>query len=219
MARSTSSEDPDSVEESEQSVAPTGMAAPATHAAARFLRRAEVARLLGVSKSTLRRMEGTTLKPLVGPRNERLFLEEEVRAVVVTRRAGVAHQTDVGEIAAEAFTRFDAGGDVVDVVKALRVAPELVESLHDHWARLRQQLVLSAATRSAISTALVGWDDRKLTTEADLLALVKRWVTDESVRRCWQCKNEWACFCRDCAKRWGREAARSELAEKKARTL
>ena len=149
----------------------------------------------------------------------RLFLEEELRAVVVTRRAHIEPPSDSGEAAAEAFTCYDAGADVVDVVKTLRIAPELAESLYQRWARLRQLLVLSASARSAITTALTGWDDGKLTTETELLALLKKWVTEESARRCWQCKNDWACFCRECAKQWGRDTVQSEAAEKRARTL
>ena len=219
MAQSTISDEQGSARVFEHSALQTEAPDSSAQVAGKFLRRAEAARLLGVSKSTLRRMEGTTLTPLVGPKNERLFLDEEVRAVVVTRRARVEPESDAGAVAAEAFARFDAGADVVDVVKTLRVAPELVESLYLRWARLRRLLVLSAAGRSAISTILTGWDDGKLATESDLLALLKTWVTEESARRCWQCKKDWACFCRDCAKQWGREAARSELAEKRARTL
>ena len=51
----------------------------------KLLGRAQAARMLGVSKSTLRRMEGEALTPVVGPKNVRLFHEEEIRSVVVTR--------------------------------------------------------------------------------------------------------------------------------------
>jgi hypothetical protein len=44
--------------------------------------------------------------------------------------------------------------------------------------------------RSAISDLLLGWDNGALESEADLIARLKKWVTEESMRRCWQCKTE-----------------------------
>ena len=93
--------------------------------------------MLGVSKSTLRRMEGTELQPTIGPHNVRMFHEEEIRAVVVTRRGRVDAGSDAGELAAEAFELFDNGLDVVETVKQLRAAPELfVPAKYRHRAML-----------------------------------------------------------------------------------
>lgn len=185
----------------------------------RLLRRTEAARLLGVSKSTLRRMEGTSLTPVVGPKNVHLFQEEEVRSVVVTRRARFDSQPGSGEIAAEAFALFDAGLHVVDVVKQLRAMPDVIESLYATWARLRGMMVLSVEARSELSKTLLGWDDGSLKTETDVIAFVKKWMLEESMRRCAQCKNEMACFCRACAKRWGLAAAKEHLGQERARRL
>ncbi|MES1185096.1 MAG: hypothetical protein ABUL60_14885 [Myxococcales bacterium] len=185
----------------------------------KLLRRTEAARLLGVSKSTLRRMEGTALTPVVGPRNVHLFQEEEVRAVVVTRRAHLDTQASSGGIAADAFTLFDAGLHVVDAVKQLRVSPDVIEGLYERWARLRSMLILSAETRSEIATVLMGWDDKSLQTAPDVLAFLKRWMIDESCRSCSECRTEMAAFCRTCAKRWGLATAREQTAAGKARSL
>ncbi len=175
--------------------------------------------MLGVSKSTLRRMEGSALTPVVGPKNVHLFQEEEVRAVIVTRRASIETQTAGGDVAAEAFALFDAGVDVVDAVKQLRVGPDVIERLHATWARLRGLMVLSVEARSEINTLLLGWDDRSLKTEADVLAFLKKWMLDESFRRCSECRTEMAGFCRSCAKRWGLTAAREHLAAERVRKL
>lgn len=187
--------------------------------AGRLLRRAEAARMLGVSKSTLRRMEGTSLRPVVGPKNVHLFQEEEVRAIVVTRRSRLESEPGSGDVAAEAFSLFDAGVHVVDVVKQLRVAPDVVERLHATWARLRDMMVLSVDGRSEINKLLLGWDDHSLKTEADVVAFLKKWMTDESFRRCSDCRTEMASFCRTCAKRWGLAAAREHVASERARKL
>lgn len=175
--------------------------------------------MLGVSKSTLRRMEGETLTPVVGPRNVHLFQEEEVRAVIVTRRAYLESGPAAGDIAAEAFALFDAGVHVVDAVKQLRVGPEVVERLHATWARLRGLLVLSAEGRAAINSTVRGWDDGSLKTEGDVLAFLKKWMIDESFRHCSECRTEMASFCRVCAKRWGIVAAREHLAAERVRKL
>ena len=178
--------------------------------------------MLGVSKSTLRRMEGIELQPTIGPHNIRMFHEEEIRAVVVTRRGRMDASdatSETGELAAEAFELFDNGLGVVDAVKQLRAAPDVIESLHLHWARLRKNMLVSAESRAAICTALIGYDDGSLKTEADVVAFIRKWVMTESVRQCWQCKRELACFCRECAKQWGLRQAVDQVAQAQARKL
>jgi hypothetical protein len=216
MARAASSDGHRSPGNIRVSAAQEGVAVPA---AGRLLRRTEAARLLGVSKSTLRRMEGAELTPVVGPRNVHLFQEEEVRAVVITRRTRIDPQSSTGEVAADAFALFDAGVDVVDAVKQLRVAPEVLEPLYERWARLRAMLVLSAQARSEITTIVLGWDDRSLKNEADIIAFLKKWMMNESIRRCSECSAEMAMFCRACAQRWGLKTVREQLAAERGRKL
>ncbi|HKY39227.1 MAG TPA: hypothetical protein VJN18_24990 [Polyangiaceae bacterium] len=164
-------------------------------------------------------MEGTALTPVVGPKNVHLFQEEEVRAIVVTRRAHVTMSTNAGDVAADAFALFDDGVHVVDAVKQLRVAPDVIESLYERWARLRSLLILSAETRSEIATVLMGWDDKSLKTAADVVTFLKQWMIDESCRSCAECRTEMAVFCRGCAKRWGLTAARAQAVEQRARKV
>ena len=113
------------------------------------LRRAEVADRLGVSLTTLRRMEGTRLHPATGPDGVHLFDEAEVEAAVVTyrgiraRRAATLKPSD-GEIAASAFELFEEGTPLVDVVKRLQVTPDRVATLCRAWASFRQGSVALA---------------------------------------------------------------------------
>lgn len=215
MANTTASGEHNFIEEIANSARDSVAAVPT----GRLLRRTEAARMLGVSKSTLRRMEGEALTPVVGPRNVHLFQEEEVRAVIVTRRAHLEAGPAAGDVAAEAFALFDTGVDVVDTVKQLRIGPELIERLHATWARLRGLLVLSIEGRAEINSLVRGWDDQSLKTEADVLAFLKKWMLDESFRHCSECRTEMAAFCRSCAKRWGLTAAREHLAAERARKL
>ena len=101
-------------------VPPAMLAGPA----GKLLTRGEVARRLGLSLSTVRRMEGVQLKPIVGERGVRYFEETEIQTVLVRvrrTRVPVDERTD-GTLAAAAFTRFRNGADVVAVVTELRVA-------------------------------------------------------------------------------------------------
>lgn len=58
----------------------------------------------------------------------------------------------------------------VDAVKQLCVAPDIIERLHATWVRLRSQMIRSVEAGSEITKLLVGWDDRFLRTEADVVA-------------------------------------------------
>src|SRR6188768_3278456 len=67
-------------------VEPAGPAGPS----GRLLTRGQVARRLGTSLSTVRRMEGEQLKPIIGPRGVHYFEETEIQAVFVrVRRARI----------------------------------------------------------------------------------------------------------------------------------
>ncbi len=92
-------------------VPPAMLASPA----GKLLTRGEVAGRLGLSLSTVRRMEGVQLKPIVGERGVRYFEETEIQTVPVRvrrTRVPVGERAD-GTLAAAAFTRFRNGADVV----------------------------------------------------------------------------------------------------------
>jgi hypothetical protein len=183
--------------------------------------RSQAARLLGVSKSTVRRMEGQTLTPVVGPKNAHLFHEEQVQSLIVTRRSETGCQPRAtGDIAADVFELFDENLHPVEVIKRLRIEPGLVETLHQHWCRLRGLLVLSAAATAELHDILcIDEFAPPTTTEADLIALAQKWVIEESQHQCKRCRGEPAAFCLPCAKAWGARAAQSELAAQRARRL
>ena len=91
------------------------------------LTRSKAARRLGVSVTTLRRMEGDLLHPEKGPGGVRLFDVSEVEAAFVKVRS--ARQGAIaadGEIAAEVFALLDDGLNPVDVVRQLHISPDVV---------------------------------------------------------------------------------------------
>jgi len=182
--------------------------------------RSQAARLLGVSKSTVRRMEGQALTPVVGPKNVRMFREEQVQSLIQTRHSETSSPPRLtGDVAANVFALLDEGLHPVDVVKRLCIQPELVETIHQHWCRLRGLLVLSTADVRELHDMLYDGTSTPPTTAAELLALGQKWVIEESHHHCKQCRAEHAAFCRSCAKAWGASAAQNELAVQRARRL
>jgi hypothetical protein len=169
------------------------------------LTRSQAARRLGVSVTTLRRMEGDLLHPEKGPGGVRLFDLAEVEAAFVRVRAS-RHATAVedGELAAEIFALFDEGLNPVDVVKRLRVGPDVVERLQTQWARMRRSVLLSPEVRARLEDALLGETDTgvdrwALKTAEDVEAAL---TTAAAPTECVKCHENPAFLCRRCAKEY-----------------
>ncbi|MBA3458724.1 MAG: helix-turn-helix domain-containing protein [Deltaproteobacteria bacterium] len=109
------------------------------------LTRDDVAKRLGVSVSTVRRLEGTKLHPLIDDNGVRRFrasdveryaqeLEAEQRTPRNAAQAVVrAAQLSRGEIAALVFERLEQRHSLAEIVIALRVPPEDVRDLYHTW--------------------------------------------------------------------------------------
>lgn len=188
--------------------------APATSArgSGGYLTRRQVARRLGLSLSTVRRMEGGELTPIIDERGVRYFEATEIQAVFirVRRRKPNSEHAD-GTLAAAAFRLFQSGADVVAVVKELREAPERIEALFAHWARLRGTILLDAESLRVLANRL---NSSLLTDENALLSAVTEFKKSGELQ-CVLCEQEPARFCRKCAQ----EAGRSELRDRDARKL
>ena len=97
-----------------------------------LLTRSQAARRVGVSVSTIRRMEGDTLDPVV------LDGRHYFRAADLERM----RPTTDGEVAARAFAMFEEGNSVIDAVIALQQPPSVIEPLHKDWCRFSDSLVI-----------------------------------------------------------------------------
>lgn len=105
----------------------------------RLIRRTEAARMLKMSVSTLRRYEHQR-HPTVGPDGVHLFDEVELRSAAITisrRRAIATMGASAGDVAADVFTLLDGGTHPVEIVKQLRVAPDVVAALLEQWTQMR----------------------------------------------------------------------------------
>jgi transcriptional regulator with XRE-family HTH domain len=108
--------------------------------------RKAVAEALGVSKSTVRRLEedGDLTPAEIRPDGTRLFDVEQVRSVEhverrVVRTRAPASSPDAydGLMAQTAFDLFDAKVELVDVVKRTGFDPRAVAAMYHQWCSLR----------------------------------------------------------------------------------
>ncbi|MBA3461241.1 MAG: helix-turn-helix domain-containing protein, partial [Deltaproteobacteria bacterium] len=109
------------------------------------LTRDDVAKRLGVSISTVRRLEGTRLHPSIDDKSVRRFkasdverlareLEAEQRSPRNAQQAVVrAAEMPKGELAALVFERLEQRHSLSEIVIALRVPPEDVRDLYHTW--------------------------------------------------------------------------------------
>jgi len=109
------------------------------------LTRDDAAKRLGVSISTVRRLEGSRLHPLIDDKSVRRFkasdverlakeLEAEQRSTRNAQQAVVrAAEMSKGELAALVFEKLEQRHSLSEIVIALRVPPEDVRDLYHTW--------------------------------------------------------------------------------------
>lgn len=124
------------------------------------LRRSDVARMLGISISSVRRFEWTGVLHPKRVGKVWYFDIDEVQELPVRKpRPKKIQRQSAGQIAAAAFRRFAAGYDLRQIVEDLKVDPEEVERLYAHYERnnvrahldLEHQAKLERVRRSPLS--------------------------------------------------------------------
>jgi hypothetical protein len=155
--------------------------------------RQAVAKRLGVSMATVRRLEGAQLHPAIGLDGVHRFDPAEVEAVAKTRPSKTQMVPSAasapaapprppsspvtGEVAATVFADFDAGRTPGAVVVARQLPPDVVRRLHADWLDLRSLdvNVPSGARRlAALEQAVAGANTYSAKTVEALNALVAR---------------------------------------------
>lgn len=124
----------------------------------RLLTRAEAARVLGISETTLRRREAEGLRPIVRG-GVHMFEETVIRQAVTThthRRRWSEEPASDGGIAADVFSLLAEGVAPRDIVIRLRIPPEVVSRLCEHWARLGDGFFVSAEEANSLNVSSVG---------------------------------------------------------------
>lgn len=168
----------------------------------KLIKRSAAARLLNISVSTLRRYEDE-LHPIIGPKGVRLFDEVTLRSAAGTLRRRRVLETagpTAGETAADVFTLLDEAVSAVDIVKRLRVAPDLVAALQSQWAEMRGGFVVSKD--EAFDLGMLA--RRQPRSAAEAVANLRRHIallreSKQGSQRCQYCRQQMACSCELCA--------------------
>jgi hypothetical protein len=176
--------------------AATPMAGSADRLPGRLLKRGEVAEVLGTSVSTVRRLEGTRLDPIVGPGGTRLFREESVRALIVqqTKLTRQAPEVYDGETAGAAFEIFDAGDGPIELVKRLKIHPSAARALYREWSELRGGFFVDASVLVALERTPFLSGLGPITSAGTLLAMLQQVERDF----CELCKKRGPTICGVC---------------------
>lgn len=161
----------------------------------RLVGRTEAAGLVGLSVATLRRLERTILRPVVdgsGVHRHSVSRLLDYKA----ERAGASADADgrEGALAAAAFEHFDRGLGPADVVKLLKVTPNVAREIHREWADLAGGFVVSGEAAVKIERLALNDDGAPVRSGVDLLHLLEQ--LDE--QQCSGCKRRTPCFCLRC---------------------
>lgn len=121
----------------------------------RTLTRAEVAKALGCSVPTIRRLEGKTLHPTEDSEGVHRFDPLEVIHLVRDRSAQAVDSSKEGERDARVFELLDVGKGVREIVTTLRLPVEVVLKISDQWREAgRRDLVVPPACRVELERCL-----------------------------------------------------------------
>ena len=127
-----------------------------------------VAKRLGCSVTTVRRMEGKHLRPRVAPDGVHYFRRSEVNGLALRYVSGRdrnrveqdRHEEREGKLAARVFELFDDGCTAAEVVKRLEIVPRRVIDLVGQWNEMRLPPTVQAAFKPNGESARRG-DDGK----------------------------------------------------------
>lgn len=173
----------------------------------KLVKRREAAALYGCSDPTIRRFErdGSLEVVYVDARNVHWHSRNAVLALKEKRAAAAAGPAVEigGGVAGDAFAAFDDGATEADVVKRLRIAPNLARQLQDEWADLAGGFFVGGHVRAKLVEMMNGYDDTNpVATGEDLLRLLDH----IEVPRCASGCQSWARFCMACFRNRPRQA-------------
>lgn len=168
--------------------------------AARMLTRVQVARALGCSVSYVRKLEANGRLPVYEVDGVHVYVTRDVELLRVQRAKtkGLRGVHAEGELAAEIFALLASGAGVVDVIRELRVHPDVVEHVAAQHARMTAAVVVDAATLDALRSLLPAGDERnrRATDGAELLVQMQSAVA--IAHPCRGCNDATARFCASC---------------------
>lgn len=190
--------------------------------------RGEVCRALGIAKTTLRRWEeqGKT-RPRRDDKGRYLYSATELRTLRARVGAGVHPRGGAGrrplgardaELAAKVFDRLRQDVRTTDIVRELRVHPDVVEALHAQWARMQRSIVISGDTLVAICAIPGYMGPGEIDSDRVLLQALQESL-EAAPRLCRGCRTSSAAFCRRCVEHGLRGAAKVRRAPIDSETI
>ncbi|MBI2894427.1 MAG: hypothetical protein HYY06_12825 [Deltaproteobacteria bacterium] len=146
----------------------------------------------------MRRLEGKKLHPSRGTGGVRLFDPEEVTAVAEERTSPSAakpRRSADGDVAAEAFARFNRGLGPREAVIDLRQPPHVIDALHRVWCEYGGLWLPTAAVSSIRKAFAERYEDLRavrITAPQDLLDAIHHVLSgvDDDRERFWRCREE-----------------------------
>jgi len=126
----------------------------------------------------------------------------------LTTSPALPEPTATGDIAAEAFARFDRAMPPDEVVTELVLSVDTVEYLWRTWARLRGVVPLSPEAGRTLREAL--HSNRPIANGTDAVAAARRFL-ERPLKPCPRCKDGAREYCSTCTSNEARRAARSIL--------
>ena len=149
----------------------TRTAVPDHHDKNTWLRRGEVAKLLGVKRESVRGLENTgALHPITDKFGEYRFDPDEVHAYVILHPPQGRPYISDGELAAQAFALFAAGHGRREVVLVLRITPTHADELFIEW---QQDDFIAAIAAKKLEQELEDNDKKRAERRANVLALLQ----------------------------------------------
>jgi len=121
-----------------------------------LLTRAEAAALLHCSISSIRRLEGHTLRPVVGPDGVHRFDPVDLVRVASERTAITVAASKEGERDAMVFEALEDGKRLREIVTTMRLPVDVATKLHAAWLKMGDghDMVLSNARLAQLRGAL-----------------------------------------------------------------
>lgn len=140
-----------------------------------LLTRADVAALLHCSISSVRRLEGDVLHPIVGADGVHRFDPTELARVASHRSSRSVDGSKEGERDARVFEALEEGKGLREIVTTLRLPADLVSRLHASWLKMgsHQDMILSSDRLAQLRAAL----DAEVKRPADLVEEVQ-WLAE-----------------------------------------
>ena len=149
-----------------------------------LLTRAEAAALLHCSISSIRRLEGDTLHPVVGLDGVHRFDPVDLVRVASERSAITVDASKEGERDARVFEALEDGKRLREIVTTMRLPVDLATKLHAAWLKMGdgRDMVLSSARLAQLRGALQADLKRPADLVEEVLWLAEQRSTLESER-------------------------------------